>query len=315
MPKPILTLTLNPSVDISYPLTHLELGTVNRVSNTQKTAGGKGLNVARVIAQLGQKVAGSGFLGGDLGNFIAKKLSGDNIENWFMQISGETRNCIAILHDDGKQTEILESGPKITETEADDFLDHLEKYLDQIDLMTISGSLPKDLPTDFYSQLIELADRHGVQTLLDSSGEPLLKSLTSLHGPYLIKPNQDEIAQIAGQKIDDFDQLKKILLENPLLSSIPWVVVSLGKDGAMAKVGMNLFYAKIPKIEAVNPVGSGDSTVAGLAYALNRKADVEDVLKTAMTTGILNTLNAKTGCVDASLFENYYSQIVIKKIN
>lgn len=315
MPKPILTLTLNPSVDISYPLNHLELDTVNRVSATRKTAGGKGLNVARVIAQLGQKVAGSGFLGGDLGNFIAKKLSGDNIENWFMQISGETRNCIAILHDDGKQTEILESGPEITATEADDFLDHLEKYLDQIDLMTISGSLPKSLPTDFYSQLIELADRHGVQTLLDSSGEPLLKSLTSLHRPYLIKPNQDEIAQIAGQKIDDLDQLKKILLENPLLSSIPWVVVSLGKDGAMAKAGMDLFYAKIPKINAVNPVGSGDSTVAGLAYALNRKADVEDVLKTAMTTGILNTLNAKTGCIDASLFENYYSQIVIEKIN
>lgn len=315
MPKPILTLTLNPSVDISYPLNHLELDTVNRVSTTRKTAGGKGLNVARVIAQLGQKVAGSGFLGGDLGNFIAKKLSGDNIENWFMQISGETRNCIAILHDDGKQTEILESGPEITATEADDFLDHLEKYLDQIDLMTISGSLPKSLPTDFYSKLIELADRHGVQTLLDSSGEPLLKSLTSLHRPYLIKPNQDEIAQIAGQKIDDLDQLKKILLENPLLSSIPWVVVSLGKDGAMAKAGMDLFYAKIPKINAVNPVGSGDSTVAGLAYALNKKADVEDVLKTAMTTGILNTLNAKTGCIDASLFENYYSQIVIEKIN
>ena len=314
MPKPILTLTLNPSVDISYPLNHLELDTVNRVSTTRKTAGGKGLNVARVIAQLGQKVAGSGFLGGDLGNFIAKKLSGDNIENWFMQISGETRNCIAILHDDGKQTEILESGPEITATEADDFLDHLEKYLDQIDLMTISGSLPKGLPTD-YSQLIELADRHGVQTLLDSSGEPLLKSLTSLHRPYLIKPNQDEIAQIAGQKIDDLDQLKKILLENPLLSSIPWVVVSLGKDGAMAKAGMDLFYAKIPKIDAVNPVGSGDSTVAGLAYALNKKADVDEVLKTAMTTGILNTLNAKTGCIDASLFENYYSQIVIEKIN
>ena len=210
-----------------------------------------------------------------------------------MQISGETRNCIAILHDDGKQTEILESGPEITATEADDFLDHLEKYLDQIDLMTISGSLPKGLPTDFYS----------------------LKSLTSLHRPYLIKPNQDEIAQIAGQKIDDLDQLKKILLENPLLSSIPWVVVSLGKDGAMAKAGMDLFYAKIPKIDAVNPVGSGDSTVAGLAYALNKKADVDEVLKTAMTTGILNTLNAKTGCIDASLFENYYSQIVIEKIN
>lgn len=133
MPKPILTLTLNPSVDISYPLTHLELGTVNRVSNTQKTAGGKGLNVARVIAQLGQKVAGSGFLGGDLGNFIAKKLSGDNIENWFMQISGETRNCIAILHDDGKQTEILESGLK------------LRRRKQMISLITLKNILTKSI--------------------------------------------------------------------------------------------------------------------------------------------------------------------------
>ena len=268
-----------------------------------------------MIAQLGQKVAGSGFLGGDLGNFIAKKLHGDNIENWFMQISGETRNCIAILHDGGKQTEILERGPEITEKEAAEFIAHLEKYMDKIDLMIVSGSLPKGLPTDFYSKLIEIADKHEVQTLLDSSGEPLLKSLSNIHRPYLIKPNQDEIEQIAGKKINDLDQLKTILLETPLLASIPWVVVSLGKDGAIAKVGMNLFYAKIPKIEAVNPVGSGDSTVAGLACALNRNADVEDVLKTAMTAGILNTLNQKTGCIDISLFDRYYSQIVIEKIN
>lgn len=315
MSKAILTLTLNPSVDISYPLDHLEINTVNRVSSVQKTAGGKGLNVARVIGQLGQKVEASGFLGGDLGNYISGKLSEDNIEDRFMKISGETRNCIAILHDDGKQTEILEGGPEITADEAEGFVSHLEQCLVGIDIMTISGSLPKGLPVDFYARLIETAEKKGVQTLLDTSGEPLLRSLSSLHHPYLIKPNQDEIGQIAGEKVESLDQLKDILLENPMLSAIPWVVVSLGKDGAMAKVGMELYRARIPKIEAVNPVGSGDSTVAGLAYALNRKQEAEDVLKTAMTTGILNTLNKKTGCIDADLFEQYYSQIEIERID
>lgn len=315
MPKPILTLTLNPSVDISYPLQHLHIDTVNRVQAAHKTAGGKGLNVARVISQLGHEAEASGFLGGDLGNYISQKLREDGIKDRFMKISGETRNCIAILHDGGKQTEILESGPEITADEAEEFMKHLEQCLEGIDIMTISGSLPKGLSVDFYSKLIEIAEKKGVQTLLDTSGEPLLRSLSSLHRPYLIKPNQEEIGQIAGEKVEDMDQLKKIMLENSMLSSIPWVVASLGKDGALAKVGMELYRARIPVIDAVNPVGSGDSTVAGLAYALNRREDAEKVLKTAMTTGILNTLNKKTGCIDASLFEHYYSQIEIEKIN
>ncbi|WP_334115824.1 hexose kinase [Ligilactobacillus sp.] len=314
MSKPILTLTLNPSVDISYPLEHLNIDTVNRVSTARKTAGGKGLNVARVLSQLGQKTEASGFLGGDLGNYISRKLDEDGIKDRFMQISGETRNCIAILHDDGKQTEILESGPEITADEAAGFMNHLEQCLEDIDIMTISGSLPKGLPVDFYSKLIEIAEKKGVQTLLDTSGKPLLRSLSSLHRPYLIKPNQEEIGQIAGEKVEDMNQLKNILLENPMLSSIPWVVVSLGKNGAVAKVGMELYQAKIPVIDAVNPVGSGDSTVAGLACALNRRQNAEEVLKTAMTAGILNTLNKKTGCIDTSLFDHYYSQIEIEKM-
>src|SRR5690625_1318603 len=114
--KMILTLTLNPAVDISYKLDQLSMDTVNRVEDVSKTAGGKGLNVARVLTQLGEEVAASGFLGGRLGNCIRSQIDLLGINDFFIEISGETRNCIAVIHE-GKQTEILESGPTIPKAE------------------------------------------------------------------------------------------------------------------------------------------------------------------------------------------------------
>src|SRR5699024_248913 len=96
---------------------------VNRVQNVSKTAGGKGLNVSRVLQQLQEDVAASGFLGGSLGDFIRTQLGNAGIQDFFTPVDGETRNCIAVIHD-GKQTEILEGGPNISEQEAQRFLDH-----------------------------------------------------------------------------------------------------------------------------------------------------------------------------------------------
>ncbi len=115
----IVTITMNPSVDISYPLEHFQLDTVNRVSKVRKTAGGKGLNVTRV-QQLGADVLASGLLGGELGDAIQHELTSAGIKHAFSPISGKTRNCIAILHE-GKQTEILEQGPVISASEAKTF--------------------------------------------------------------------------------------------------------------------------------------------------------------------------------------------------
>ncbi|MDN5810610.1 MAG: PfkB family carbohydrate kinase, partial [Tetragenococcus koreensis] len=102
----IISVTMNPSVDISYPLENFKLDTVNRVTNTTKTAGGKGLNVARVLQQTGANVLASGMIGGHLGEFIQTELENKKIQHDFFTINGQTRNCIAILHE-GKQTEIL----------------------------------------------------------------------------------------------------------------------------------------------------------------------------------------------------------------
>src|SRR5690625_1185016 len=126
----ILTTTLNPAVDISYKLDHFSMDTVNRVKDVSKTAGGKGINVARVLKQLGENVAATGFLGGSLGTFIRSQIESLSIADYFVEIDGETRNCVAVLHE-GKQTEILESGPVISEGEAALFLEKFAESIQQ----------------------------------------------------------------------------------------------------------------------------------------------------------------------------------------
>ncbi len=309
----ILAVTMNPSVDISYRLDSLHIDGVNRVENTSKTAGGKGLNVARVIHLLNESVLATGILGGTLGEFIKSQLNETKINNNFFQTQHESRNCIAILHDNGKQTEILEKGPLLSAKNQADFLSHFEKLLTTVTVVTISGSLPKGFDIDLYQTMIDIASSKDIPVLLDASGDLLKKSLLSNNKPYLIKPNQEEIQELlnATSPITDITKLKE-KLQDKVFDGIEWIVVSMGADGAFVKHN-NIFYrVTIPKIQVVNPVGSGDSTLAGLAVAIANHKDDADCLKTAMTAGILNTLESKTGYIDYSKFDNYFSQIIVK---
>ncbi|MDK6233164.1 hexose kinase [Aerococcus sanguinicola] len=308
----ILTVTMNPSIDISYPIDHLEIDGVTRCQDVSKTAGGKGLNVARVIHQLGEDVLTTGILGGHHGAFIKDQLDRDGIKNAFSTCAGETRDSIAILHE-GKQTEILESGPTISKEEEAAFLDQFQGLLDQVDTMTISGSMAKGLSPDLYTELIRRAAQAGVATLLDSSGQFLADAIASSDKPLLIKPNHHELGDLIGETLDpsDLDSLHQALL-NPRFQGIEWIVVSLGGEGAFVKHQDKFYKANIPSIEVVNPVGSGDSTIAGLAIAISQHKSPEEVIKYGMTAGILNTMEKKTGHVNPDNFQTIYDQIEIK---
>lgn len=190
----ILTITLNPSVDIAYQLDTFHLDTVNRVEKVQKTAGGKGLNVTRVLKQVGEDVVATGFIGGEIGSYVKKQLTRNDIKNSFVEIGNETRNCIAVLHD-GQQTEILEQGPTIQEHEALNFIEHLEIILNNVEVVVISGSLPKGLASNYYVEIVELCKQYDVAVVLDCSGEALKKVLESQQKPTVIKPNTEELSQ------------------------------------------------------------------------------------------------------------------------
>ena len=308
----ILTVTLNPSIDISYPLEELKLDTVNRVSEVSKTAGGKGLNVTRVLAESGETVGATGFVGGTNGQFIKTHLPRD-VQSFFYDILGDTRNCIAILHE-GNQTEILEAGPEIIRTEALGFLHHFKLLMPTADVIAISGSLPTGLPVDYYASLIEIAKEAGRKVVLDSSGKSLEAVLHSPFKPTVIKPNREELSQLLGRDVSaDFEDLKEVL-KDPLFEGIEWIIVSLGVDGAFAKHGDSFYKVDIPKIEVVNPVGSGDSTVAGISAALSSGKDDAALLTHAMVLGMLNAQEKMTGHINIHRYDDLYQQINVKEV-
>lgn len=308
----ILTVTMNPSIDVSYPLERLDLDTVNRITDVSKTAGGKGLNVSRVLSQLNAPLMATGVVGGHFGDYLTAQLDEDGISHHFSKINGETRSCIAILHE-GLQTEILESGPEVSKEEQVVFIENFEQLLEDTDFVTISGSLPKGIDTDFYSLLIEKATQADVKVLLDTSGDTLRTSIQSAFKPYLIKPNETEIADLLGKDLHSEEELIEAL-KDETFTGIEWIVVTLGADGALVKKGEDYYRVQIPTINVVNPVGSGDSTIAGLAYALSEHQSPEAVMKTGMVTGMLNTQEQKTGFINPDHFDVLYEKVTVEKL-
>lgn len=281
---------------MSYKLDELNLDTVNRVTDVSKTAGGKGLNVARVARQLDAKVSATGFLGGNLGDFISEQIKDQGVEDLFERVSGKTRNCIAVIHG-GQQTEILEAGPTITSEEAADFLTAFADHVNDKEMVTLSGSLPKGLPTDFYAQLIEIANDYHVPVILDTSGETLLNAIKGEDKPFMLKPNEEELAGLIGKESLSHDEIKESL-QSVLFADIPLVVVTLGAKGAIIKYHDTIYSATAPKIDAVNAVGSGDSVVAGFACGLTSGLEDEALIKYGLAMGALNALEEKTGTID-----------------
>lgn len=207
----ILTVTMNPSIDTRYQLDKLIIDDVNRVT-PEKTAGGKGLNVSRVLLQLGDDVLATGLLGGHMGAYMAELMDADGVKNDFVPIAGETRICLNILHE-GNQTELLESGPQIAPAELEAFTAKFAELAAKADVVTLSGSLPRGVDAGYYAELVKIAEEAGAKVLLDTSGASLEAALKSDAKPELVKPNLTEINGLLGTSFttDDVDALREAL--------------------------------------------------------------------------------------------------------
>lgn len=308
----ILTITANPSVDISYQLDKFIIDDVNRVDQVHKDAGGKGIHVGYVLKELGHDVVNSGFVGGKLGEFIVDSLNDKDLASRFVVVDGETRNCIAVLHE-GAQTEILEKGPEISHEKEREFLENLDKITEGCRVINISGSLPKGLDSSFYKEIIAYGKSHDKFVSVDTSGQTLVDLINAEVKPDLIKPNETEIKDVIKKDIKSLDELKEILVKEPF-AGIENIIVSMGKEGAFVKMGNVFFRATVPIIDAVNPVGSGDSSLAGALSGIDKKEDKISIIKKSMTCGLLNALNHEIAKIDMDLFDQYYEKIEVKEL-
>ena len=305
----ILTVTVNPSLDTLYQMEQYTQNTVNRVQRVTVTAGGKGLNTARVAAALGEKVTAAGIVGGYNGKKFISLLP-QEIGSAFTFAPGETRCCINV-HDaaTGRHTELLESGAAVSQSTLTEFYGSFALLLRACDLVTLNGSLLPGCPQDFYAALIKMAHSAGKPVLLDSSGAGLQEGVKAR--PTLIKPNADEIAQLTGEPVQNLPQIMRAA-HRLHETGIPWVVISLGKNGAAVVCDEGSFRATTPDIPVVNTVGCGDSMMAGFAVGIVRGADAATCIRMGMAAATANALSASTGSIVVGDYERLLPQIKVE---
>lgn len=308
----IVTVTMNPSVDIRFTVKEFQRGGVFRSIADNQTAGGKGLNVTRVLAQLGAPVVATGFLGGSNGHFIRSELESMGIAHSFVDVQGNTRACIAIL-EDNNQTEVLGRGPDICGEALELFYLEFQRLLPRAKVVILSGSSPPGVPLNTYRHLIVKAKESGAAVILDTSGAQLAEGIKAK--PFAIKPNLGELEMLMGTRLESDKVLAQAMDEIVVESGVENVIVSLGDRGAFAHAQEKLYRITVPEITAVNPVGSGDSTVAGLAWGIYQGMAMQASLALAAACGVSNAMEYDTGYIDPLMVEKLVSKIEVKELS
>ncbi len=309
----ISTVTLNTSIDKAYQLgCPLVDGTVMRVETCIDNAGGKGLNAARAVATCGEQVLATGFVGGNNGRLLCELLDADGIEHDFVHIESETRCCVNVLEPNGRSTEFLEPGRPVGSEEVARMREKVTEIAARADVVTFNGSVPAGAGMDIYRELVSVVRAAGKPAILDTSGTLLVNSLEAR--PTMIKPNTDEIQAILGRKPESIDEIIAAAREVHEKCGIEKVVVSLGGEGSVMACEEGVFRGRAPKIDVVNPVGSGDTMVGAFAVAIARGMSVEEQLAYAMSCASANCLSASTGHFDMAVADELRASTSVERV-
>ncbi|MBR2563439.1 MAG: 1-phosphofructokinase [Paenibacillus sp.] len=275
----IYTITLNPSIDYIVEVDDLKLGGLNRMNRDLKLPGGKGINVSRILNQLGAANTAIGFLGGFTGRFINDKLLEETIQTDFVHIADDTRINIKLKH--GDETEINGLGPAIRAEEAEELLNKLSS-LQEGDIVILSGSVPPSLGSDFYNRLIHVCKQTKSEFVIDTTGPALMEAL--VHQPLLVKPNHHELAELFGVTIETREELVSYgrkLLE----AGAKHVLISMAGEGALFITGTEVYHANVPKGMVKNSVGAGDSMIGGFVGTYVLHQDLLEAFRTGVASG------------------------------
>lgn len=308
----ILTVTLNAAIDKRYVVEGYQVGQVNRVKECSYVPGGKGLNVSKPAAIYGAEVVATGFVGGHAGNYIEDSLKPFGIKSEFYHVEAESRSCINIWDEvNHVQTEFLEPGFTLTEKEFEGFEEKFRTLVTDAKVVAMSGSVPKGLDGTAYQRLVKIGKKSGKQVILDTSGKLLEMGIQA--APTLIKPNIDEIRMLTGKTCNDIAEIIDAAKEIHK-NGVKIVAVSLGADGSLAVGEEGTFRAEVPKIDAVNTVGCGDSMIAGFAVGMEEGLSLPEMLKKASAISAAAAMREETGFFVMQDMEKLLPEIKITKL-
>lgn len=296
----VVTITLNAAIDTTYVVDGFRPGSVVRPVRQYDMPGGKGNNVARVLASLGHDVVATGFIGGATGDAIIAGLRGEGIQPAFATLDGRaSRTCIAILDEtSGVVTEVLEAGPTVGTADYDRLLSILEEILPGADAVVISGSAPAGSSASDLERVATAARSHGAGMIVDSSGSTLEALLRAR--PDVIKPNEVEIDALIGGTATIAERIRyaRDTLLAGHLSPGGLVLLTLGAEGGALVHDAGVLMARIPAGKPVNTVGCGDAALAGLVDAVLAERSPGETLRRAMAFGAAAARQPVAGIVD-----------------
>lgn len=292
----------------------LEPGAVNRAYEVRVTASGKPVNVAHAVTVLGGQVLLATFLGGDSGRFVARELDARGVphEAVWMEDDAPTRTCATLISDDGPVTELVEEALPVSEKDVAALEEVVTRRLSEAEILCLIGSFPPGVPNDFYARLAKAAREIGVPVLIDAQKAPLRAALEE--APFLVKPNLEEVAATLNLSNSEPDARDAVAaLTN---AGARWALVSTGASGSLLGNGSGeLWSVEPPRVEAVNPIGSGDVMAAGLLLSLRRGASVPDAAVYGTACAAANALTPTSGEVRPSDLDELLPQVRLTRLS
>ncbi len=303
-----LTVTLNPALDKIVYLEQLKMGEINPIEIKESLAAGKGVDVTKVLRDLGHPVTACGFIGNNHAATFERLCITRSINDRFTRIKGQTRTNIHILDADGHETELMEPAPEISQREWKDFIERLGQVLEGCNMVAFCGSVPHSVTPQMLSEMFSLIERYNLPVLVDTHGSALDVALTKR--PHLVKFNQEKIRKQLGKynvTLDEVTAYAKGLIK----IGVQNVLISLGKDGALLYNKDAILKADAPEVDVVSTIGCGDAMVASIAESLRHNRTPEEMLRHSVAISSANALTSENAKIDMDTYQALLEQVKV----
>jgi len=308
----ILCIGTTPAVQRVMVFRNLTLDAVNRAATALDGAAGKSINVAKVLKTLGGEPVATGFLGGDRGEFLRVALMEKGIESDFVAVSTRTRQCLTMIDESaGTHTELVEESHPVQPADFDKLLAVVRRRVSECRAVVMSGTIVTGGPAGLYFDCTQLAAKTGALSVVDAQGAALIEALKARPG--LVKPNRSELAATVGCELKDDAGVMRAMRELGERGA-QRVVVTAGKEPALAFDGKGFWRIVLPQIEVMNPIGSGDACTAGLVLRLARGDDLGEACRWGAAAGAANALTLMPGEVDEEDVKRLVRKVGVHKI-
>ncbi|MDH2997972.1 1-phosphofructokinase [Pasteurellaceae bacterium LFhippo2] len=308
----IATVTLNPAFDLVGRLQRIEIGEVNTVETLGIYPAGKGINVAKVLADLGSKLAVTGFLGEQNQGDFVQSFQQNGVDDQFYRIDGKTRINVKITETEADVTDLNFLGFEISADDWNKFTALSKEWHNQFDLVAVCGSLPRGVAPEQFAEWLKSLHDQGLKVVLDSSNAALTYGLKA--HPWLVKPNRRELEVWANRPLNSLEEIIEAA-QQLRAEGIENVIISMGEKGSVWLNSEGVIQAQPPRCEnVVSTVGAGDSMVAGLIYGFAQGWDKAQTLAFASGTSALAVSQSNVGISDKAALEAIVEQVKLTTI-